>query len=60
MRNVGLAVMEKMTAPELQIYQARQVFEEALHTWTYQHYYLAFDQSKAKQSVLSAIQAGSE
>jgi ribonucleoside-diphosphate reductase beta chain len=37
MRNVGLAVMEKMTAPELQIYQARQVFEEALHTWTYQH-----------------------
>lgn len=37
MRNIGLAVMEKMTAPELQIYQARQVFEEALHTWTYQH-----------------------
>jgi len=37
MRNVGLAVMEKMTAPELQIYQARQVYEEALHTWTYQH-----------------------
>jgi len=29
--------MEKMTAPELQIYQARQVYEEALHTWTYQH-----------------------
>ena len=25
MRNIGLAVMEKMTAPELQIYQARQV-----------------------------------
>ena len=23
MRNIGLAVMEKMTAPELQIYQAR-------------------------------------
>ena len=37
MRNVGLAVMEKMTAPELQIYQARQVYEEALHTWTYLH-----------------------
>lgn len=37
MRNVGLAVMEKMAAPELQIYQARQVYEEALHTWTYQH-----------------------
>jgi ribonucleoside-diphosphate reductase beta chain len=37
MRNIGLAVMEKMTAPELQIYQARQVYEEAMHTWTYQH-----------------------
>ncbi len=37
MRNIGLAVMEKMTAPEIQIYQARQVYEEALHTWTYQH-----------------------
>src|SRR5690554_1799094 len=24
MRNIGLAVMEKMSAPELQIYQARQ------------------------------------
>ncbi|MGV6809848.1 MAG: ribonucleotide-diphosphate reductase subunit beta [bacterium] len=37
MRNIGLAVMEKMSAPELQIYQARQVYEEANHTWTYQH-----------------------
>src|SRR5574343_6405 len=37
MRNIGLAVMEKMSAPEIQIYQARQVYEEALHTWTYQH-----------------------
>ena len=37
MRNIGLAVMEKMTAPELQIYQARQVYEEALHCWTYLH-----------------------
>jgi ribonucleoside-diphosphate reductase beta chain len=37
MRNIGLAVMERMSAPELQIYQARQVYEEALHTWTYQH-----------------------
>lgn len=37
MRNIGLAVMEKMSAPELQIYQARQIYEEALHTWTYQH-----------------------
>jgi ribonucleoside-diphosphate reductase beta chain len=37
MRNVAIAVMEKMSAPELQIYQARQTYEEALHTWTYQH-----------------------
>jgi len=37
MRNIGLAVMEKMSAPELQIYQARQVYEESLHTWSYQH-----------------------
>ena len=37
MRNIGLAVMEKMTAPELQMYQARQVYEESLHTWSYQH-----------------------
>lgn len=37
MRNIGLAVMEKMSAPELQVYQARQVYEESLHTWTYQH-----------------------
>lgn len=37
MRNVAIAVMEKMAAPELQIYQARQAYEEALHTWTYQH-----------------------
>ncbi len=40
MRNIGLAVMEKMSAPELQIYQARQVYEESLprkkktHTYT--------------------------
>jgi ribonucleotide reductase beta subunit family protein with ferritin-like domain len=33
MRNIGLAVMEKMSAPELQIYQARQVYEEALHCY---------------------------
>jgi len=48
MRNVGLAVMEKMTAPELQVYQARQVYEEALHTWTYQHCIesLGLDQSE--------------
>ncbi|WP_083704635.1 ribonucleotide-diphosphate reductase subunit beta [Motiliproteus sp. MSK22-1] len=48
MRNIGLAVMEKMSAPELQIYQARQVYEEALHTWTYQHCIetLGLDQSE--------------
>lgn len=46
MRNIALAVMEKMTAPELQIYQARQVFEESIHSWTYQHCIetLGFDQ----------------
>ncbi len=36
MRNIGLGLMEKMTAPELQIYQARQIYEEALHTSAYQ------------------------
>ena len=48
MRNIGLAVMEKMSAPELQIYLARQVYEEALHTWTYQHCIetLGLDQSE--------------
>ena len=48
MRNVGLAVMEKMSAPELQIYQARQVYEESMHTWTYQHCIetLGLDQSE--------------
>jgi len=48
MRNIGLAVMEKMTAPELQIYQARQVYEESMHTWTYQHCIetLGLDQSE--------------
>ena len=37
MRNVAVAVMEKMTAPELQLFQGRQVFDETLHQWTYQH-----------------------
>ncbi len=36
MRNIGLALMEKMTAPELQIYQARQIYEQGLHTSAYQ------------------------
>ena len=48
MRNIALAVMEKMSAPELQIYQARQVYEESVHTWTYQHCIetLGLDQSE--------------
>jgi ribonucleoside-diphosphate reductase beta chain len=37
MRNIGLAIMEKVSAPELQVYMARQVYEESLHTWSYQH-----------------------
>lgn len=37
MRNIGLAIMEKITAPEIQAYQARQIAEESVHTWTYQH-----------------------
>ncbi len=37
MRNIGLAIMEKVTAPELQIYMARQVMDEAIHTMSYQH-----------------------
>ena len=60
MRNIGLAVMEKMSAPELQIYQARQVYEEALHTWTYQHCIetIGLDQSEIynRYRVVPAIQ----
>lgn len=37
MRNIGLAVMEKVTAPEIQIYMGRQVDEECIHTWAYSH-----------------------
>lgn len=37
MRNIGRTLMEKMSAPELQIYQVRLVYEEALYTWTYHH-----------------------
>jgi ribonucleoside-diphosphate reductase beta chain len=29
--------MERITAPEVQIYYARQIYEESLHTWAYQH-----------------------
>lgn len=61
MRNIGLAVMEKMSAPELQIYQARQVYEEALHTWTYQHCIetIGLDQSEIynRYRVIPAINA---
>lgn len=47
LRNIGIAVMEKMTAPELQIYQARQVYEESNHSWSYQHCIesIGFDQN---------------
>jgi len=37
MRNIGLAVMEKITAPEIQIYLGRQVDEECIHTWAYSY-----------------------
>ena len=37
MRNIAVALLEKMTAPELQLYQARQIYEESLHSVTYQH-----------------------
>jgi ribonucleoside-diphosphate reductase beta chain len=37
MRNIGLAVMEKVTAPEIQVYMGRQVDEECIHTWAYSH-----------------------
>lgn len=30
MRNIAVALLEKMTAPELQLYQARQIYEECL------------------------------
>lgn len=35
MRNIGVAFMEKMCAPELQIFQASQIFQEAVHSITY-------------------------
>jgi ribonucleoside-diphosphate reductase beta chain len=37
MRNLAIAIMEQITAPEVQIYYARQIYEESLHTWSYQH-----------------------
>ena len=37
MRNLAIAIMEQITAPEIQIYYARQIYEESLHTWAYQH-----------------------
>jgi ribonucleoside-diphosphate reductase beta chain len=48
MRNIGLAIMEKVSAPELQVYMARQVFDEANHTHSYQHCIenLGLDQSE--------------
>ena len=37
LRNVGVAVMEKITSPEVQTYLAMQIKEEAVHVATYQH-----------------------
>lgn len=37
MRNVSLAVMEKITAPEVQMALMRHGFEETIHAHTYQH-----------------------
>lgn len=37
MRNVSLAIMEKVTAPEVQIALMRHGFDETIHTMTYQH-----------------------
>lgn len=36
-RNLGMAIMEKITAPEIQLYQTRQIGEEGIHVKTYQH-----------------------
>jgi ribonucleoside-diphosphate reductase beta chain len=37
MGNISVALMNKVTAPEIQQYYARHCFEESLHTWTYRH-----------------------
>lgn len=37
MRNITMAVIDNITAPEVEVYLTRQAFEESLHTWTYQH-----------------------
>lgn len=36
-RNLALAVYEQLGAPELQCYLARQIYEESLHSWSYQY-----------------------
>lgn len=33
MRNLAVAIMERITAPEVQIYYARQIYEESLHCY---------------------------
>lgn len=33
MRNLAIAIMEQITAPEIQIYYARQIYEESLHCY---------------------------
>ncbi len=36
-RNIGTAIMDKITAPEIQAYMTRQIGEEGIHVWAYQH-----------------------
>lgn len=37
LRNVSFAIMEKITAPEVQAAYSRHAYEESIHMWTYQH-----------------------
>ncbi len=37
MRNLSVALLEKITAPEVQAYLVRQSYEESVHVWSYQH-----------------------
>jgi ribonucleoside-diphosphate reductase beta chain len=49
MRNVERATMRFITAPEIEIYLARQIFEESLHTWAYQHCLESIGMTEAEQ-----------
>ncbi|MFK5892895.1 MAG: ribonucleotide-diphosphate reductase subunit beta [Pseudomonadota bacterium] len=52
MRVIGLGFMEKMSAPELQIFNARIMYEKALHSWSYQYIFesLGIDSKSIYQS----------